>query len=463
MASPVLNSAPVAPAAPAQLPTPSRLDPVIFFGTFGLLLFGPLAFGAVEPWAIFVVELGAAALFLLWCVRQVRFGELVVSSNPVFTPMLVFAVLIALQLVTGWTAYRYRTVSLGLLYCAYGLLCFLVVQVLRKISQIKLLVLIFSAYGAGIALFAMIQSLASPTRLYGLRTPHFGGWIYGPYVNHNHYAGLMEMLVPIPLVFALTRFARGSRRILAAAAAALMTGTIFLSGSRGGMAALTVQIVVLTVLFHARGKNRKAAVALGIFLAITAALLAWVGGGELSKRLASIHSETRAELSGGIRMAINRDGLRMFERKPIMGWGLGTFPDVYPQFRSFYTNFFVNQAHDDYLQLLVEMGALGFATMLWFLAIVFRGAARKLGRWTDDMNGGITLAALLGVIGILVHSFVDFNLQIPANAALFYVLCTIAAMEPRFNPPRRKAARHRVRPEWVIASATGSEGEIPAQ
>ena len=51
-------------------------------------------------------------------------------------------------------------------------------------------------------------------KLYWIRTPRFGGWIYGPYVNHNHYAGLMEMLAPIPLIFALTRRARGPRKAL---------------------------------------------------------------------------------------------------------------------------------------------------------------------------------------------------------------------------------------------------------
>jgi O-antigen ligase len=127
----------------------------------------------------------------------------------------------------------------------------------------------------------------------------------------------------------------------------------------------------------------------------------------------------------------------MFEHKPVLGWGLGTFAEVYPQFRSFYTDFFVDQAHNDYLQLLVEMGVLGFATMLWFLVTVYRRATRKLKNWTVDTNGAISLAAMLGVAGILVHSLLDFNLQIPANAALFYVLCTVAALEPRFGLTRR--------------------------
>jgi O-antigen ligase len=131
----------------------------------------------------------------------------------------------------------------------------------------------------------------------------------------------------------------------------------------------------------------------------------------------------------------------MFARKPWLGWGLGVFPDIYPQFRTFHTNFFVNEAHDDYLQLLVEMGGLGFATMLWFVIVMYRGALKKLGNWPEDINGAVALAAMLGATGILVHGFVDFNLQIPANAALFYVMCIVATMETRFGQSRRKVAR----------------------
>src|SRR5882724_10215093 len=102
---------------------------LLLYGTFGLLLFGPLAFGAVEPWSIFVLEAGAALLLLLWTVRQAASGELSVTGNPLFAPVVVFARLIGLQLVTGRTAYRYESISSALLYCAYGMVCFLVAQV----------------------------------------------------------------------------------------------------------------------------------------------------------------------------------------------------------------------------------------------------------------------------------------------------------------------------------------------
>jgi O-antigen ligase len=124
-----------------------------------------------------------------------------------------------------------------------------------------------------------------------------------------------------------------------------------------------------------------------------------------------------------------------------LGWGLGTFPVVYPQFRSFYTTFFVNQAHNDYLQLIVETGLAGFSIAVWFMVLVFRGASTKLNNWTETMSGAMTVTALLGIVGILVHSFVDFNLQIPANAALFYVLCAMAAASPLLESQRRRVVR----------------------
>jgi O-antigen ligase len=303
--------------------------------------------------------------------------------------------------------------------------------------QARKLALIFCVYGSVLAAFALIQGVSPNGKLYWVRQPRMGGWIYGPYVNHNHYAGLMELLIPIPLVLSLTRIAHSKERIAAAAAAAIMAGTIFLSGSRGGMFALFAELVVLTIVLVKQRRELRTALGLGVFLLLVVGLLTWLGGNELSKRLATLGS-AHSELSTDIRVQINLDGLRMFLKKPVMGWGMGSFPVVYPQFRTFYTNFFVNQAHDDYLQLLVEMGLLGFATMIWFVILVYRRAFGKIANWTSDVSGAVTLACVLGFTGILVHSALDFNLQIPANAALFYVFCTVAAADPFVQPMRRR-------------------------
>jgi len=169
--------------------------------------------------------------------------------------------------------------------------------------------------------------------------------------------------------------------------------------------------------------------------------LVWLGGNELTRRLVSIHSEARSEITGGIRITIDRDCLRMLLKRPFLGWGLGTFPVVYPEFRSFYTSFFVNEAHNDYLQLLVETGLAGFAIAVWFLVLLFRRVATKLKDWNETSTGALTVAAMLGCVGILVHSFLDFNLQIPANAAMFYVLCALAASGPLHESQRRRVLR----------------------
>jgi len=408
-----------------------------------VLLLAPLCFGAVQSWAIFGLQAAASLLLAAWIARQYIDRELRVIPNPLYVPMLAFIALVILQCAIGSTAYRHATYSRLLLYLAYGILAFVTTQALRRPSQLRILAWMVCAYGALVASFALLQGLAPNGKLYWIWSLDQSGLIYGPYVNHNHYAGLMEMLTPFPLVLAVSRFTRHNRKLAAIAVAALMAGTIFLSGSRGGMVAFAVQIVALFVLLTRRpNKNWKQPALLTAFLVVMIGGLFWIGGNQFTQRLASIHSEGQHELSGGTRLTIDRDGLRMWRQRPLLGWGLGTFPDVYPQFRSFYTSFFVNQAHNDYVQLLVETGVVGFAIALWFLVLTFRSALRQLENWTETPNGVLKAASLLGVIGILVHSLFDFNLQIPANAALFYVLCALAAAAPVQESLRRRVRRH---------------------
>jgi O-antigen ligase len=436
----VTSSVLAPPGSESRLTQPSsdsRLNQVCLYGVVALVLFGPLAFGAVESWSISIMEVGAALLFMLWGMRQVASGELEIRRNPLFGPMLLFGALILWQLVTGRTVYHAATFSAALLYCAYGLVSFLTVQCLRRTSQLRNLAWIFSVYGFAIATFALLQGIAGNGKLYWLRVPQSDGWIYGPYVNHNHYAGLMEMLIPIPLVISLIGGVCGRSRALALLAAAVMASTIFLSGSRGGMAAFAVQIILLAAFLLKQRRNWTAPFALAGFLALSLILLLWLGGGDLADRLTSLHTEARAGLSSATRLTVDRDALKIFAHRPLMGWGLGVFGVIYPSFSSLSTSSKVGMAHNDYLQLLVEMGAAGFVVALWFLVALFRSARRKLNHATSATNAAVTLAALLGISGILVHSLVDFNLQIPANATLFYVVCAVAAMEPSFSRHRR--------------------------
>jgi len=251
--------------------------------------------------------------------------------------------------------------------------------------------------------------------------------------------------VPFPIVVGMGRLTKGGKRALVVFSAVLMASTIFLSGSRGGMLSFVLEIVVFAALTLVQRRNYRVALGMVVLCALVLSFLIFLGKGEVLGRLGNLTPDMRS--------SITKDSLKMFSRHPILGWGLGTFPTVYPAYRSFYTNLFVNEAHNDYAQLLVETGLAGFALMVWFLARLYRCVSLTSRRWEFKWDGAVSLAALLGCTGLLLHSFVDFNLQIPANAAFFYALCTLAAT------PLPKSYRKRSSRETEDAD-TGS-GPIP--
>ena len=421
-----------APVAPKILP--SALVP----GLVVLLAFGVLAFGAVDEWSTFAFEAGAGTLFLLWAGAQLLSGQMELSNNPLYLPALFFFVLILAQLALRSSAYAYVTKYEALQYGAYGIVLFVASECVRTEDARKKFGIALIVFGGLYAFFALIQELTSNGKIFWIHAPQFNGAIYGSYVNHNHYAGLMEMLIPFPLVVSLGHLLRGGKRALVAFSAVLMAATIVLSQSRGGMIAFALEIILFAVFTLVRRRNSRVALGLGAVCISVLAFLVFIGRGHALGRL--------GDLGPSIRLDITKDCLRMFSHRPVLGWGLGTFPTVYPSFRSFYTDLFVNEAHNDYAQLLVETGSLGFLLMLWFLFSLYRNAVPGTSRrWEFRWDGALSLAAVLGCSGILFHSFVDFNLQIPANAALFYVLCALAAssLSAEWSPSTIRIRRKR--------------------
>jgi O-antigen ligase len=402
-----------------SVPKPGILQWSFVLGLCGLLIFAVMAFGAVEEWSTFIFEAGAAVLFLLWAGQQFMSRQLKVSRNLLFPPIAAFFVLLLAQIVLKTSAYSYVTKYGALQYFSYGIVLFIAAECIREETDRKNFAVTLIGFGALYAFFALAQSLTSEGKFFWVYTPRFHGAIYGSYVNHDHYAGLMEMLLPFPLVVSLGHRLRGGKRALVAFSAILMASTIFLSGSRGGMLSFVVEIAAFAALTLVQKRNSRVALGLIAVSVLVLTFLVFVGKGQVLGRL--------GDLGPGIRWNMSKDCLRMFSHRPLLGWGLGTFPTVYPAYRSFYTNLFVNEAHNDYAQLLVETGLLGFAVALWFLVRLYQRGLPTSDRWELRWDAAVSLAALLGCTGILFHSFVDFNLQIPANAALFYVLCGLAA------------------------------------
>jgi len=383
------------------------------------LMFAILAFGAVQEWSTFAFEAAASVLFLVWVGKQFTSGQVQLSKNPLYVPALLFFVLLLAQILLRTSAYAYITKYEVLQYISYGMVMLIAAECIRDEHIRKKFALAVIIFGALYAFFALAQALTSDGKFFWFYTPRFHGSIWGSYVNRNHYAGLMEMLVPFPLVVSMGHIFHGGKRALVAFASVLMASTIFLSGSRGGMLSFAFEIAVFGALALLQRRNPRVALGLLAVCIFVLGLLVFLGKGQVLGRL--------GDLGPGIRLNMTKDCLRMFSHRPVLGWGLGTFPTVYPGYRTFYTNLFVNEAHNDYAQLLVETGLLGFGLMLWFLVRLYQYGVPTSRRWELRWDGAVSLAALLGCTGILFHSFVDFNLQIPANAALFYVLCGLAA------------------------------------
>ena len=398
---------------------PGILQWAFVLGLCSVLIFAILAFGAVEEWSTFIFEAGAAVLFLVWAGKQLVSRQLTLSRNPLYPPALFFFVLLLAQIALRTSAYSYVTKYGALQYFSYGMVLLIAAECFRDESDRKNLAIALIVFGVLYAFYALAQALTSEGKFFWLYAPQSHGAIFGSYVNHNHYAGLMEMLVPFPLVVSMGHLQKGGKRALVAFCAILMASTIFLSGSRGGMLAIVLETVVFAALTLVQRRNYRVAVGLIAISVLILAFLVFLGRGEVLGRL--------ADLGPGIRLNMTKDCFRMFFHRPVLGWGLGTFPTVYPGYRTFYTNLFVNEAHNDYAQLLVETGLLGFGLMLWFLVRLYQYGLPTSRRWELKWDRAVSLAALLGCTGILFHSFVDFNLQIPANAALFYVLCGLAA------------------------------------
>ena len=405
---------PPLPAGEAS-PRPSA----VLLGICVLLFFAVLSFGAVEEWSVAILEAGLAMLFLAWAGGQVMAGELRIQPSPLYAPAVVFAAVVGAQVGFGVTAYRYASLTASFTYLGYGILLFLTCQSLTGERSTKTLLWALTVFGFALAVFAITQDLSSNGKIYWLRTLRNGGSPFGPYVNHDHYAGLMEMLAPFPIVLSLGSLFGGGKRALVGFAGIVMAGTIVLSQSRAGTASFLAEMALLLGIVLSRQKKRRMAAALGTISLLVLAFVSWLATAALWHHF--------KDLQDTMRLAMTKDGLRMFWHKPVLGWGVGTFTTVYPQFRSFYTTLFVNAAHNDYVQVLVETGILGFAAVVWFIVEVYRAGLRNLEGWSRDWSRALGLAALVGCTGLLVHSFFDFNLQIPANACVFYFLCAVAS------------------------------------
>lgn len=426
-----LNLMPVAGAAENA---PGRLAKIAVWCLVALLMAAPLAFGAVEAWAWTTLSIAVLLLSFAWAVHCWRSGWLKVVWSPLLVPPLALLALAVVQLRAGWTLDGAATREAIIKLLSGLLVLFLGLQFLAGASfrLWRGLALAISLYAFGLALFAVIQFFASPDLLYFIIRPRWGGYVFGPYVSHNNYAGLMEMLAAIAAGLALALRRRHPAKLLAVFAVLLCMVSVLLSGSRGGVVSLLAEFAIFMTVMLLAGpaiQPRRRALLAGFSLALLAgASFLWLDSGGVWNRWQQL-AETR-ELTAGDRARMSADTWRMARDHADHGVGLGAFATAYPAYQTVITDDFIDYAHNDYLQLAAEGGVTAWILILLgvpgFVWLAFRGLRRRL----RQPAGWLQTGAAVGVCGMLVHSLVDFNLHIPANAAWLAFCAALALAAP---------------------------------
>lgn len=404
-----------------------------------LLVFVVAAHGAVEDWARTLLEIGATLIFLAWAVRAYlkRESQLVVS--PLLLPLAFFLVVVVSQWAFHSTASSYSTrMDLDLLL-ADILILFLACQAFRTVEDWRGFVWFGMAFGFFISLFGILQHLTFNGKLYWLRTMHFGGIPFGPYVNRNHFAGFAELIIPLSLVPLVLGKVRRERWFLVALFAVVPIGALFLSASRGGIVSFAVELGALLAWLLIRRTFGTHLLSAGAVLLLAVLMVSWLGVQEVVGRFSSLQS---LEVTAGKRASMRADTWRIFLDHPWMGTGLGTLQAVFPAYETLYDGKVVNHSHNDYLEALAETGIAGGLCCAWFIGVLFFDSLRRLTQPGPSFISTLHLSGLIACLGLLAHSLVDFNLHIPANAMLFFIMANLATTEIRTPIPRSAHSEH---------------------
>jgi O-antigen ligase len=399
-----------------------------------LVAFAVLAHGAVEPWSEAVLEIGAAVLLLVWAVDALTNSESKMIWNPLLWPLLGLWLVAAFQLTFRLTAVPFLTRIELLKYSALLALFFLCVQSYRTRAQWRNFVWFLLSLGFAVSLFAILQHFTFNGKLYWFRELKYGGIPFGPYVNRNHFAGLMELLIPPGLAIQILGAERRDQLPLVNLFTLLPIGALFLSASRGGIIGLVVEVVFLVIVIVARRREKSVLVAGALILALAAILVSWLGIGRALDRFASYK---KLEASEGRRAEMLHDSLRIYRDHPILGTGVGTLQEVFPLYETVYDGLVVNHSHNDYAEALAETGSIGGLCGLAFLVLLFWKSWKILKVEADPQSFAYHTGALVACLGLLVHAGVDFNFHIPSNALIFLLQSALAtSVFPALPLPR---------------------------
>lgn len=410
------------------------LTHILTYGYPGLVVGAALSGGIVSPLATALFASAVIFLLLIFALKIVldEDGQLFIPDT--LWPFLALIILTLVQSYawTDRTGVR-QSLSLDVEATRNSLFIFVILfgafllgaNIFRHTEAQKLLTNFLVIYGLLFAFLALVLSFAWKQNLTWLK-PIENGNPFGPFVNRNHFAGYMELLFPLPVALLLVAQKKLEQSILYIAAAALMGIALCFSLSRGGMISLGVQLLFLLAL-STQSKNKQlpnhqlkpkliAIVSIAGIVVLMGLGIYLIGANSLILRFGD--EDDRAQ--------IWLNAWHIFQAHPWLGTGAGTFETAFPIYALDKGLDVAAEAHSDYLQILSDTGLTGFVIFLLFLVLLVRTIGKAL-RATKPLQTALALGSSTSIVGILVHSFFDFNLQLPSHALLFFLHVSLCA------------------------------------
>jgi O-antigen ligase len=440
------------------------------FGLFiFILLFSPLAFGTVENWSFTVMETCTVFAFLLILIGAARQKQGFLYETPGILPLLFFLIYILLQLVPlpqeivrkvspetyrlyketvlvvqpeAWMSLsinKKATLMEFFRIASYIIFYVLTVQLFTKKEALKKTVAVVIIFASVLSFFAILQHFIPNNKIYWARELTKGGSMFGPYVNRNHYAGLMEMLFPLILgLFLFYKpqvFRRSFREKISALfnrhatniymllgfSAVLTATSVFLTLSRSGIVSLCLSMVFFGLMFLSKGVNKKRAVIIIVIGILIFLSVGWFGWSPIFERFGKLQN-AQGDISE-MRLQIWKDGMNIIGDFPLTGTGFGTFINIYPKYRSIPGDAIASHAHNDYIEFLSDGGALACLIVLWFILTFAYNILSAFRKRREVYSIYLFIASVTGILALSMHSLTDFNLHIGANGLyLFFLL-----------------------------------------
>ena len=404
-----------------------------------ILVYGPLAIGAVRLQEFFIVQTLTIGVLLLWLARLWLNPRPKLLLPPISWAVIAFVTCAVGRYLTCDIEYVGRKELLRILI--YAALFFAILNNLHRqeATQIISFTLIFLAMG--ISLYAFYQFLTHSNRVWYFPVRNMGR-ASGTYISPNHLAGFLEMVLPLALAYTLVGRNRMLTKIFLGYAALAIVVGIVVSGSRGSWVACLLALSFLfAILLFQRAHRLRA----GLLLLVLIGCGAWA-----VSQTSLFHSRINQTVVGGrvdmdVRMVLWKTALRMWRDHLWFGVGPGHYDHRYRAYRPSSVQLQPEYAHNDYLNLLADWGIVG--AMIILLALIALGvgivkAWKHVRRSENEFGSSLSnkfafvLGGTIALLALLIHAAVDFNLQIPANAILAVSLVALLSSHWRFATER---------------------------